>query len=144
MNRGVAGFQAGPVWPVSPSLDGLFTSALSKLRSQKPRSGRLQLTNERNGPGHAHGVTGTGHAFCRHLCRHGRPGCDDSRRRRRTPEVRLAALQWKLGQATSAYTDATGQNPAVNALDMLVLVTVSRMVMEDYGVENYGEASCRC
>ena len=51
-----------------------------------------------------------------------------------TPKARLAALKWKLGQATSAYTDATGPNPVVNALDMLVLVSVSRMVVEDYGV----------
>ena len=57
-----------------------------------------------------------------------------------TPKARLAALKWKLGQATSAYIDATGPNPVVNALDMLVLVTVSRMVLEDYGVETFGEA----
>jgi hypothetical protein len=36
------------------------------------------------------------------------------------------------------YTDASGPNPVVNALDVLVLVTVSRMVMEDYAVEIYG------
>ncbi len=58
-----------------------------------------------------------------------------------TPEARLAALKWKLGQATAAYTDATGPSPVVNALDTLVLVTVSRMVMEDYGVEKFGEAA---
>lgn len=57
-----------------------------------------------------------------------------------TPKARLAALKWKLGQATSAYTDATGPNPVVNALDMLVLVSVSRMVVEDYGVETFGDA----
>jgi hypothetical protein len=50
------------------------------------------------------------------------------------------ALRWKLGQATSAYTDATGQNPAVNALDMLVLVSMARIVVEGYGVETYGDA----
>ncbi|MGA2788523.1 MAG: hypothetical protein ABSF60_13455 [Verrucomicrobiota bacterium] len=58
-----------------------------------------------------------------------------------TPKARLMALKWKLGQATSAYTDATGPNPVVNALDILVLVTVSRMVVEDYGVETFGEAA---
>ena len=47
------------------------------------------------------------------------------------------ALRWKLGQATSAYTDATGQNPAVNALDMLVLVTMARMVVEEYGIRDF-------
>ena len=54
--------------------------------------------------------------------------------------IRLTALRWKLGQATSAYTDATGQNPAVNALDMLVLVSMARIVVEGYGVETYGDA----
>ncbi|MGO9586990.1 MAG: hypothetical protein ACLP2Y_12410 [Limisphaerales bacterium] len=57
-----------------------------------------------------------------------------------TSQARLAALKWKLGQATSVYTDATGPNPVINALDMLVLVSVSRMVLEDYGVETYGDA----
>ena len=57
-----------------------------------------------------------------------------------TPQAQLAALRWKLGQATSAYTDATGPNPVVNALDILVLVTVSRMVTEDYGVKTFGDA----
>jgi hypothetical protein len=58
-----------------------------------------------------------------------------------TPKARLAALKWKLGQATSAYTDATGPSPVVNALDILVLVTVSRMVIEDYDVETFGDAA---
>ncbi|MFZ0826611.1 MAG: hypothetical protein WAO02_04235 [Verrucomicrobiia bacterium] len=56
-----------------------------------------------------------------------------------TSKARLAALKYKLGQATSAYSDATGPNPVVNALDVLVLVTVSRMVVEDFGVETYGD-----
>ena len=58
-----------------------------------------------------------------------------------TPEARLTALRWKLGQATAAYTDATGPNPVVNSLDMLVLVTISRMVTEDFGVEKFGTAA---
>ncbi len=57
-----------------------------------------------------------------------------------TPEGRLAGLRIKLGQATAAYTDASGENPVVNALDMLVLVTVTRMAVEDYGMETYGDA----
>jgi len=56
-----------------------------------------------------------------------------------TPEARLAALRWKLGQATSAYVDATGPNPTINALDMLVLVTMARIVVEDYVVGTFGE-----
>jgi hypothetical protein len=66
--------------------------------------------------------------------------CDDITAKATNSDVRLMALRWKLGQATSAYTDATGQNPAVNTLDMLVLVTMARMVVEEYGVETYGDA----
>jgi hypothetical protein len=52
----------------------------------------------------------------------------------------LASQNWKLNQATSAYTIATGPNPVTNALDMVVLATLSRMVMEDSWVtEKYGE-----
>jgi hypothetical protein len=52
----------------------------------------------------------------------------------------LAAQNWKVNQATSAYTIATGPNPVTNALDMVVLATLSRMVMEDSWVnEKYGE-----
>jgi hypothetical protein len=66
--------------------------------------------------------------------------CDDITAKATNSEVRLAVLRWKLGQATAAYTDATGQNPAVNTLDMLVLLTMARMVVEDHGVETYGDA----
>lgn len=58
-----------------------------------------------------------------------------------TPEGRLAGLRMKLGQATAAYTDASGVNPVINALDMLVLVTVTRMAIEDYGVKTFGDAA---
>lgn len=67
--------------------------------------------------------------------------CDDVTANTTNPAIRLAALRWKLEQATSIFTDASGQNPAVNALDMLVLVTMARMVAEDYGVEIFGEAA---
>lgn len=63
---------------------------------------------------------------------------DDFAARAGTPEARLMGLKWKLSQATAAYTDATGVNPVINALDMLVLVTMARMVVEDYGVETFG------
>jgi hypothetical protein len=65
---------------------------------------------------------------------------DDFGAKAGTPKARLAGLKYKLGQATAIYTDATGPNPVVNALDMLVLVSVSRMVVEDYGVETFGDA----
>ena len=46
-------------------------------------------------------------------------------------EAQAEALKWKLEQSTAAYVDATGQNPVWNALDMVGLATVSRMVIED-------------
>lgn len=49
-----------------------------------------------------------------------------------SPEERLAAHNWRIAQATAAYTIASGPNPMVNALDMIVLATLSRMVVEDY------------
>jgi hypothetical protein len=66
--------------------------------------------------------------------------CDEISAQTTNSDVRLMALRWKLGQAASAYTDAAGQNPAVNALDMLVLVSMARMVVEGYGAETYGDA----
>lgn len=63
---------------------------------------------------------------------------DDFSAKAGTPQARLAALRFKLGQATSAYTDATGPNPVVNTLDIMVLATVARMVVEDHGIEAYG------
>ena len=65
--------------------------------------------------------------------------CDDSMPRATNTMMRTSLLRWKLGQATSAYIDATGQNPAVNALDLLVMSTMARMVVEDYGVATYGD-----
>jgi hypothetical protein len=55
-------------------------------------------------------------------------------------EERLAAQNWRLAQATAAYTIASGPNPFTNALDMIVLATLSRMVLEDHWVEElYGD-----
>src|SRR5215510_9231422 len=56
------------------------------------------------------------------------------------PEERLAAQSWLLSQTNSAYTIASGPNPSVNALDMIVLATLSRMVAEDsFVAERFGE-----
>jgi hypothetical protein len=49
----------------------------------------------------------------------------------KTREAEVAALRWKLEQATAAYVNATGENPLWNALDMVAFSTVSRMVAED-------------
>ena len=55
------------------------------------------------------------------------------------PEVRLRAHNWRVSQATAAYTIASGANPTINALDMVVLATLSRAVVEDRLIEDYGE-----
>ena len=55
------------------------------------------------------------------------------------PVERLAAQSWLVSQATSAFTIAAGPNPELNAIDMLVFATLSRMVIEDRWVgELYG------
>lgn len=55
------------------------------------------------------------------------------------PLERLAAQTWLVSQATSAFTIAAGPNAEINAIDMLVFATLSRMVMEDRWVgELYG------
>ena len=55
------------------------------------------------------------------------------------PAARLEAQTWLVSQATSAFTIATGPNPEINAVDMLVFATLSRMVIEDRWVgEAYG------
>ena len=65
--------------------------------------------------------------------------CDDVTAKTTNAALRLSVLRWKLGQSTSAFVDATGQNPAVNALDVLVLTSMARMVVEDYGRETFGD-----
>jgi hypothetical protein len=56
-----------------------------------------------------------------------------------SPEERLAAQTWKVQQATAAYTIASGPNPVNNALDIVVLASLSRMVFEgSWVVETYG------
>jgi hypothetical protein len=56
-----------------------------------------------------------------------------------TPQQRLSVQNWEVQQATSAYIIASGPNPVSNALDMVVLTTLSRMVLDDAWVgETYG------
>jgi hypothetical protein len=53
---------------------------------------------------------------------------------------RLTAQNWLLSQATAAYTIATGPSPIVNTVDMVVLTTLSRMVIDDAWVgQRFGE-----
>ena len=51
-----------------------------------------------------------------------------------SPERRLNVQNWRITQTTAAYTIASGPNPVVNALDIVVLATLSRMVVEQYWV----------
>jgi hypothetical protein len=53
---------------------------------------------------------------------------------------RLTAQNWLLSQATAAYTIASGPSPIVNTVDLVVLTTLSRMVIEDaWRGERFGE-----
>jgi hypothetical protein len=53
---------------------------------------------------------------------------------------RLTAQNWLLSQATAAYTMASGPSPIVNTVDLVVLTTLSRMVIDEaYGGERFGE-----
>jgi hypothetical protein len=47
------------------------------------------------------------------------------------PAERLAAQTWKVSQVTAAYTIAAGPDPQINAIDMVVFATLSRMVIDD-------------
>jgi len=59
-----------------------------------------------------------------------------------TPQARDAALQWKLHEGTAAIGIAAGENPNLNAVDFVVLATLSRRTVEDYWVgEKYGKAA---
>ena len=65
---------------------------------------------------------------------------DDLELNETKPDARVEVLRWKLSQATAAFIDATGPNPTLNMLDLIVLATVSRMVMEDEKARFFGEA----
>jgi hypothetical protein len=59
-----------------------------------------------------------------------------------TPQARLDAAQWKLGQGTAAFVTAAGEHPALNAVDMVIIASVSRMMVEDYWVaKQFGDAA---
>lgn len=57
-----------------------------------------------------------------------------------TPEARIQGMTWVVGQTTAAFTIATGANPNANMLDMIVLVTLGRMVHEEHWMKVWGEA----
>jgi methyl-accepting chemotaxis protein len=59
-----------------------------------------------------------------------------------SPTERLMVQSWLVSQATAAFTIASGSNVELNAVDMLVFVTLSRMVMEGRwsGERHHGQA----
>jgi hypothetical protein len=60
-----------------------------------------------------------------------------------TLEARLEATRWKLDQGTAAYINATNANPTGGAVDMVVLATLSRMVMQDEWIDRRFSDSAR-
>jgi len=53
---------------------------------------------------------------------------------------RLTSQNWLLSQATAAYSMASGPSPVVDAVDLVVLTTLSRMVIDDaWGDARFGE-----
>jgi len=59
-----------------------------------------------------------------------------------TLDARTAALEWKLRQGTSAFDIAAGENPKLNAVDLVVLATLSRGVVENYWVgQKFGSSA---
>ncbi len=48
-----------------------------------------------------------------------------------SPELRVVLSSWRLSQANSAYSIAAGESAVVNALDLVTLAVLSRMVVED-------------
>jgi hypothetical protein len=57
------------------------------------------------------------------------------------PEVRYVIAGWRLSQANAAYANASGPSPVVNALDLVTLATLSRMVIEDTLVPLYPDTA---
>jgi hypothetical protein len=133
-------------WMVLACLALLLLSAtgcgMLKFPKSQPKAqiNSLQLTNRPTGPVSLDVLQAQIMRFADSYVATVAQACDDISLKATNPAIRLTVLRWKLGQATSAYTDATGENPAVNALDILVLTTMARMVVEDYGVQTYGDA----
>ena len=113
-----------------------------KFSKSQPKAqiNSLQLTNRPTGPVSLDVLQAQIMRFADTYVANVAQACDDITLKTTNPAIRLVVLRWKLGQATSAFTDATGENPVVNALDLLVLTSMARMVTEDYGVQTYGDA----
>lgn len=56
------------------------------------------------------------------------------------PNERFASQTWLVTQATAVFTIAAGPSPQLNAIDMLIFASLSRMVIEDRWVGGlYGQ-----
>jgi hypothetical protein len=55
-------------------------------------------------------------------------------------EARVAILTWQLSNATAAVQIAAGPNPITNAVDMLVMVSLNRRVVESRWPDQHREA----
>ena len=107
---------------------------------QKAKLGSLVLTNNLDGKPETLGVLQAGvMRFADKYAITVAQAVDDYIPRSPTPEARMDAIRWKLGQATAAWVDASGVNPALNFLDLVVLATVSRMVIEDEVKRSLGQ-----
>jgi hypothetical protein len=56
----------------------------------------------------------------------------DASTRAGTPDARMKTLAWSIPARMSALTIATGENPYMNLVDMLVLARLGRMVHEEH------------
>jgi hypothetical protein len=56
-------------------------------------------------------------------------------------EMRIEVLTWKIGNVQAALNISVGKNPVVNAMDLLVLVSLGRMEVEAHWRPLYG-AQC--
>ncbi len=143
-SAGIGGKLFGrPGW-VATLVLAAMVSGCSTLRlpvsERKASVKSVQLTGDRTGPITYPVLNGRVIRFADTYAGTVAQACDDVGARTTNAEIRLMALRWKLEQATSAYTDATGQNPAINGLDLLVLASLSRIVIENEMLEQHGNA----
>ena len=120
---------------------GLTGCSLMRISGSQPKAqvDSLQLSSQSTGPVTMTVLQAQVMRFADTYSATVAQACDDVTTTTTNSELRETMLRWKLGQSTSAYINATGQNPAVNALDMLVLVSMARMVVQDYGLGTYGD-----
>ena len=58
-----------------------------------------------------------------------------------TPEDQVRLLAFQVRQASAAFEIASGENPVANVVDMVILVTASRRIVDTYWLPNvFGEA----